>query len=146
MQILNLSKEDSEAIIRLDATELTTLCNALYYCRKEMVKNETYHKIYGDLTMARNFASYGHIDDFAFNVVEKQRRYLRKIERDRRKGERYNGRFVLHNLGIGVYGDHSNWNWSTIYDILQLQKNQGNGQETYRNVYRSWDYAKTRRG
>ena len=54
--------------------------------------------------------------------------------------------FVLHNLGIGVYGDHSNWNWSTIYDILQLQKNQGNGQETYRNVYRSWDYAKTRRG
>ena len=88
MQILNLSKEDSEAIIRLDATELTTLCNALYYCRKEMVKNETYHKIYGDLTMARNFASYGHIDDFAFNVVEKQRRYLRKIERDRRKGER----------------------------------------------------------
>lgn len=88
MQILNLSKEDGEAIIRLDATELTTLCNALYCCRKEMVKNETYHKIYGDLTLARNFASYGHIDDFAFNVVEKQRRYLRKIERDRRKGER----------------------------------------------------------
>lgn len=38
MQILNLSKEDGEAIIRLDTTELTTLCNALYYCRKEMVK------------------------------------------------------------------------------------------------------------
>lgn len=84
MQILNLSKEDGEAIIRLDTTELTTLCNALYYCRKEMVKNETYHKIYGDLTMARNFASYGRIDDFAFNVVEKQRRYLKKIKRDRR--------------------------------------------------------------
>ena len=38
MQILNLSKEDGEAIIRLDATELTTLCNSLYYCRKEMLK------------------------------------------------------------------------------------------------------------
>ena len=88
MQILNLSKEDGEAIIRLDATELTTLCNALYYCRKEMVKNETYHKIYGNLTMARNLASYGHIDDFAFDRIARQRQYLRKIERDRRKGER----------------------------------------------------------
>lgn len=85
MQILNISKEDGEAIIRLDATELTTLCNALYYCRKEMVKSESYHKIYGDLTMARNLASYGHIDDFAFKNIANQRRYVRKMERERRK-------------------------------------------------------------
>lgn len=85
MQILNISKEDSEAIIKLDATELTTLCNALYYCRKEMVKNTTYHKIFGDLTIARNLSSYGHIDDFAFKKIANQRRYVRKMERDRRK-------------------------------------------------------------
>ena len=88
MQILNLSKEDDEAIIRLDATELTTLCNSLYYCRKEMLKNEIYHKIFGDLLVARNLLSYGHIDDFAFDRIARQRQYLRKIERDRRKGER----------------------------------------------------------
>ena len=87
MQILNLSKEDSEAVIRLNATELTTLCNALYYCRKEMVSDETYHKIYGDFTMARNLASYGHIDDFAFKNIANQRRYVRKMARNRKKFE-----------------------------------------------------------
>lgn len=34
MQILNLSKEDGEAIIRLDTTELTTLCNAIVLLQK----------------------------------------------------------------------------------------------------------------
>lgn len=84
MQILNISKEDNEAVIRLNATELTTLCNTLYYCRKEMVKNETYHKIYADFAIARNLASYGHIDDFAFKNIANQRRYIRKAERDKK--------------------------------------------------------------
>ena len=84
MQILNISKEDSEAVIRLNATELMTLCNALYYCRKEMVNDGTYHKIYADFTMTRNLASYGHIDDFAFKIIANQRRYVRKMERNRK--------------------------------------------------------------
>lgn len=76
MNIQNISKKDQKVLLRLDSSELICLCNALYaYIDTEGSKtNQTYHRLYADLMVARDLSQYGHLDDFSFNCITEQRK------------------------------------------------------------------------
>lgn len=76
MNILNLSKKDSEAIVRLSSDELVKLANVLYYA-PDSEKNDIYYKLYGDVMLARDLSQYGHIDGFCFERIAKCREQLK---------------------------------------------------------------------
>ena len=67
MQILNISYDKKEAIIRLDSDELVRLCNVLY--AQEKYNDNLHHKLYGELMIARDLCQYGHIDGFCFDRI-----------------------------------------------------------------------------
>lgn len=76
MNILNVSKSDNEAIIRLDSSELVRLCNVLYKSQEDYNDN-LHYKLYGDLMIARDLSQYGHIDGFCFNSIAKCREKIK---------------------------------------------------------------------
>lgn len=84
MQFLNISKEKQEVVVRLDTNELVVLSNVLYQAKRQMIDNEVYHKIYSDIILARNLASYGQIDEHVLDVMSTQRRYVKKIHKEER--------------------------------------------------------------
>lgn len=70
MDIQNISKEDREAVIKLNADELVVICNALYSCKaqKDMQK-DLFYRLYGDIMIARHLCQYGHIDQFCLDCI-----------------------------------------------------------------------------
>ena len=85
MDFLNISKEKQEVIVRLHKNELVGLSNVLYMVNRQMIDDEVYHKIYGDIILARNLASYGHIDEHVLDIMSTQRRYVKKINKEKRR-------------------------------------------------------------
>lgn len=67
MEIMNISKEDKEVVLTLNADELVRLCNVLY--AQEKYDDNLHHKLYGDLMIARDLCQYGHIDGFCFERI-----------------------------------------------------------------------------
>ncbi len=72
MNILNISKNDREVIVRLSADELVKICNVLYGA-KDDVKNDLYHQLYSEMMLARDVCQYGHIDNFCLAQIVKER-------------------------------------------------------------------------
>lgn len=75
MNILNISKEDKEVVVTLDADELVRLCNVLY--AQEKYDDNLHYTLYGNLMMARDLCQYGHIDGFCFERIAKCRSKLK---------------------------------------------------------------------
>ena len=83
MYIKNISKNDGQVTMTLDKDELVLLCNTMYCVEnaedddsKREAKRELFHKTYADLYMVMNLCQYGHVDDFAFNVIMDERKKL----------------------------------------------------------------------
>ena len=80
MDILSISKKENEAVIRLDSTELVTLCNVLYQATKDDNTNVTVYQLYGNLMIARDLSQYGHIDGFCFDNIAKCREKAKALK------------------------------------------------------------------
>ena len=80
MDILSISKDKNESIIKLDSTELVTLCNVLYQATKDDNTKETVYQLYGNLMIARDLSQYGHIDEFCFNNIVKCRETVKALK------------------------------------------------------------------
>lgn len=72
MNILNISKKDTEATVILSSDELVKLCNVLYGANEEN-KDELYYRLYNELMIARDLSQYGHIDNFCLGNIIKCR-------------------------------------------------------------------------
>lgn len=68
MNILNISKNEKEAIVRLSSDELVKLANVLYHAPNED-KNSLYYKLYGEIMLTKDLSQYGHIDGFCFGII-----------------------------------------------------------------------------
>ena len=76
MNIINISKKDREAIVRLTSDELVKLANVLYYA-PDSEKNNTYYALYSEIMLARDLSQYGHIDAFCLERIVKCREKLK---------------------------------------------------------------------
>lgn len=79
MNILSVSKEKNEAVIKLDSNELVELCNVLYKAQSED-KKKIFYLIWGDMMMARDLSQYGHIDAFCFEKIAKCREKIKQLD------------------------------------------------------------------
>lgn len=86
MTILSVSKEKSEAVVKLNSDELVALCNVLYQATKaENVKSIIY-QLYGNMMIARDLSQYGHIDAFCYEKIGECREKARQLdEEDKRR-------------------------------------------------------------
>lgn len=75
MTINSVSKDNREATLTINNTELVTLCNAMYHAKDEM-NNPCFYHIYGNLMMIRDLSQYGHIDGFCFDGITKCRKRI----------------------------------------------------------------------
>lgn len=80
MNILSVSKEKNEAVIRLDSNELVELCNVLYKVQKNEDRSKIFYLIWGNMMMARDLSKYGHIDAFCFEKIAKCREKMNQLE------------------------------------------------------------------
>lgn len=82
MNIKNITKSTNQVNMTLEKDELVMLCNVMYEaeiaCSNE-TKRELFHKLYADLIMVSNLCQYGHVDDFAFNLLMHERKYAKDI-------------------------------------------------------------------
>lgn len=76
MEILNISKKDCEAIVRLSSDELVKLANVLYHA-PDADKNNLYYKLYGEIMLVRDLSQYGHVDGFCFEKIAECREKLK---------------------------------------------------------------------
>ena len=86
MNILSVSKEKNEAVVRLTSDDLVKLSNVLYHA-PDSDKNDIYYKLYGDVMLARDLSQYGHIDGFCFDRIATCRKKLKEIEITKEVGE-----------------------------------------------------------
>lgn len=77
MEIINISKNENEAIVRLSSDELVKLANVLYHA-PDSDKNDLYYKLYGEIMLVRDLSQYGHIDGFCFEKISDCREKLKK--------------------------------------------------------------------
>lgn len=69
MNILNISKEQHEAIIKIDCGELITLCNTLYHEVQRGTEEPCVYEVYANLMIAKDLSSYGKIADFSIESI-----------------------------------------------------------------------------
>ena len=86
MNIKNITKSTNQVNMTLEKDELVMLCNVMYHAKitiSDETKRELFHKLYADLIMVTNLCQYGHVDDFAFNLIMDEREYagLKKFKR-----------------------------------------------------------------
>ena len=86
MNILSVSKEKNEAVVRLTSDDLVKLSNVLYHA-PDSDKNDIYYKLYGDVMLARDLSQYGNIDGFCFDRIATCRKKLKEIEITKEVGE-----------------------------------------------------------
>ena len=84
MTILSVSREKSEAVIRLNSSELVEMCNVLYKAQNDD-KKKIFYQIYGNMMMARDLSQYGHIDDFCFGKIAMCKEKMRQLEESDRR-------------------------------------------------------------
>ena len=75
MNILNISKDKGEVVVKLTSDELVKLANVLYNA-PDGDKNNLYYKLYSEIMLARDLSQYGHIDGFCFEKIAECRRKL----------------------------------------------------------------------
>ena len=80
MNILSVSKEKNEAVIRLDSSELVALCNVLYHSTKVDNTREIIYQMYDGLMLARDLSQYGHIDAFCLDSIIKCREKIEELK------------------------------------------------------------------
>ena len=86
MNIKNITKSTNQVNMTLEKDELVMLCNVMYRAKEagvDEIKSALFHKLYADLIMVTNLCQYGHVDDFAFNLIMDERKYagLKKFKR-----------------------------------------------------------------
>ena len=86
MNIKNITKSTNQVNMTLEKDELVMLCNVMYRAKEagvDEIKSALFHKVYADLIMVTNLCQYGHVDDFAFNLIMDERKYagLKKFKR-----------------------------------------------------------------
>lgn len=79
MNILSVSREKNEAVIRLDSDELVALCNVLYRETRVNIPKAIIYKLYGDLMIARDLSQYGHIDAFCYEKIGECREKIKEL-------------------------------------------------------------------
>lgn len=88
MNIKNISKNDGQVVMTLNKDELTVICNTMYYHEKaggDEAKRELFHRVYADLILAKDLCQYGHIDDFSFSCITRERKnWVNKYEKSQR--------------------------------------------------------------
>ncbi len=80
MNILSISKEENEAVVRLDSNELVALCNVLYQTTKDGSAKEIIYRVYDTLMLARDLSQYGHIDSFCLDNIIKCRKKIEELK------------------------------------------------------------------
>lgn len=80
MNILSVSKEKNEAVIRLDSSELVALCNVLYRATKDDNTKGIIYRMYDTLMFARDLSQYGHIDGHCLDSIIKCREKIKELE------------------------------------------------------------------
>ena len=68
MKINSIDSTNNDVTITLNSTELVNICNALY-----RDKERKCNRLYADFMMIRDLSQYGHIDDYCFGRIVKQR-------------------------------------------------------------------------
>lgn len=82
MNIKNITKSTNQVNMTLEKDELVMLCNVMYHAKitiSDETKRELFHKLYADLIMVTNLCQYGHVDDFAFNLIMQERKDVKAI-------------------------------------------------------------------
>lgn len=82
MNIKNITKSTNQVNMTLEKDELVMLCNVMYRAKEagiDEIKIALFHKLYADLIMVSNLCQYGHVDDFAFNLIMDERKYAKDI-------------------------------------------------------------------
>lgn len=70
MNIQNISKENREAVIKLNADELVAICNAMYSCKTQKdMQGDLFYRLYSDMMITRDICQYGHIDQFCLDRI-----------------------------------------------------------------------------
>lgn len=72
MNIQSISNKDRYVTIQFTASELITLCNAMYNEIKNEEKVGTsfyFRQLYSDMMIARDLCQYGHIDNFGLAKI-----------------------------------------------------------------------------
>lgn len=86
MNIKNISKKDGQVTMTLDKDELTVICNSMDCVERageDESKRELFHRVYADLILANDLCRYGHIDDFSFGCITRERKYwVNKYEKN----------------------------------------------------------------
>lgn len=83
MNIKNITKSTNQVNMTLEKDELVMLCNVMYRAKEagvDEIKSALFHKLYADLIMVSNLCQYGHVDDFAFNLIMNEREYIKAIK------------------------------------------------------------------
>lgn len=73
MEILKISKTEKEAVVRLSAEEMKVICNVFYKAAGQCEGDPLYHQLYSEMLIANDLAQYGHIDNFCFRQIVKER-------------------------------------------------------------------------
>lgn len=79
MNMLTISKEKREVMVKLTVDDLIIICNALYAQSGEERNNSYFMQLYSDMMMARDLCQYGHVDDFCLHNIVKCRSELKGL-------------------------------------------------------------------
>ena len=75
MEILKISKTEKEAVVRLSAEEMKMICNVFYKAEGQCEGDPLYHQLYSEMLIANDLAQYGHLDNFCFRQIVKERNF-----------------------------------------------------------------------
>ena len=106
MNIKNITKSTNQVNMTLEKDELVMLCNVMYRAKEagvDEIKSALFHKLYADLIMVSNLCQYGHVDDFAFNLIMDERKYagLKKFKRLEEKLEEEQKHDIVNEIKEG---------------------------------------------
>lgn len=73
MNVLRISEEEGNVVVKLTADDLTFICNELYAVSSTMKENENFIELYSNMMIARDLCLYGHVDNACLQKVVKCR-------------------------------------------------------------------------
>lgn len=77
MRINSIDSVSREVTVTLNADELVKICNCMYGTSSEN-RNNTFHKLYGDMMLIRDLCQYGHIDNWCLGRIVDCRKKIMK--------------------------------------------------------------------
>lgn len=70
MNIQNISKEERQVTVTLNADELVAICDAMYSCKTQKnMQKDLFYRLYSDMMITRNICQYGYIDQFCLDRI-----------------------------------------------------------------------------